>query len=372
MRSRFVLALAACAGGLGCAAAPTAELDAWSEAPALPAPLTNNAVAAWSTGRGAAVFSFLGLDTTKRWDGIVSAAWRWEIGDSAWTAAAAVPGPGRIAATAQAVGGRIYLFGGYTVVEDGSEASLPNVDIYDPLRDEWSEGAPIPVPVDDAVSGVWRDSLIYLVSGWHDRDNVADVQIYDPAADAWSKGTPIPGPPVFGHAGSLAGDDFIYLGGARTVRGATPRFRIEGSAWRGTIDPEHPTRIRWTRLPDPPGPPLYRAAAGTDGRRVIFAGGTDNPYNYDGLGYDGVESRPRSEVFAFDTEAGAWRELPPLPVASMDHRGIAVAGGRLFVVGGMEAGRKVTARVARAALDRLLAGAAAARESPTSGGDEVP
>ena len=132
-----------------------------------------------------AVFSFLGLDSTRRWNGVVDWAFRWDLGSDRWRTVAPVPGRGRLAATAQAVRGRIYLFGGYTVAEDGSEKSLPNVDVYDPATDRWSAGAPIPVPVDDAVSGVWRDSLVFLVSGWHDRDNVADVQIYDPAADRW-------------------------------------------------------------------------------------------------------------------------------------------------------------------------------------------
>jgi hypothetical protein len=336
---------------------------AWGEAPRLPTPLANNAVAAVRTPDGPAVFSFLGIDSTKAWDGRPPIALRWDLGSAEWRAVREVPGAGRLAATAEAVRGKIYLFGGYTVADDGSERSLPNVDIYDPETDRWSSGAPIPVPVDDAISGVWRDSLIYLVSGWHDRDNVADVQIYDPSEDRWMAATPIPGTSVFGHAGGLAGNTIVYIDGTRTLSEGQPRFRIEGSAWAGDIDPDRPEDIRWRRLPPHPGPPLYRAAAtGVPDRWVIFLGGSDNPYNYDGQGYDGVPSEPRAAVFAWDIRAGRWLTLPPLSVATMDHRAIAIVGPELFVVGGMEAGQRVTRRVVRAHLGDLLSAGARQRE----------
>jgi len=314
--------------------------------PPLPVPISDNAVAAVETRDGWAVFSFLGIDSTRQRGGITNTALRWDVGSDAWRAVAPVPGQGRLAATAQAVGGRVYLFGGYTVAEDGSERSLARVDAYDPGLDRWSRAAPMPTPVDDAVSGVWRDSLVYLVSGWHDTDNVAEVQVYDPAADAWRAATPIPGPPVFGHAGGLTGDVIVYIDGARMDPGRAPRFVHEASSWLGRIDHADPTRITWHRLPDHPGPPLYRAASGAMGRLVVFAGGTDNPYNYDGIGYDGVAAEPRSAVFAWDVGTGMWRELAPLAVPTMDHRGLAVAGERVYVVGGMSGGPSVTAGTA--------------------------
>ena len=240
---------------------------------------------------------------------------------------------------AQAVGEKVYVFGGYTVAADGAERSVPDVVVYDVATDAWSRAASMPVPVDDAASGVWRDSLIFVVSGWHDSDNVADVQIYDPAADSWQAGTPIPGPPVFGHAGGIAGDTFVYVDGTR-VDTDPRRFSLEVSSWAGAIDPRDPTRIEWTRLPDHPGPGLYRSAAIGHGGRVVFAGGSDNPYNYDGIGYDGVPASPASIAFAWD--GGRWATLSAPAVATMDHRGLVSVGGRLFAVGGMTGGQRVT------------------------------
>ncbi len=317
----------------------------WTEGPALPVPVANNAVVATHTRDGPAVFTFLGLDASKAWNGTHTRAFRWLLRESAWTELPPIPGPGRLAGTAQAVAGQILVLGGYTVQEDGSETSVPNVDIYDPVTNTWSDGAPIPVPSDDAVSGIWRDSLVYLISGWHDRDNIPDVQIFDAMRDQWMAATRIPGPPVFGHAGAIAGNAIIYIDGVRT-NSTNPRFSIEASSWRGDIDPNDPTSITWQQLPDHPGPPLYRAAAGVVGQMVVFGGGTDNPYNYNGVGYDGVPSEPRTGLFGFDLSANEWMTLAPLPVATMDHRAIAVIDGRLVIVGGMEAGQRVTARVA--------------------------
>ncbi len=316
----------------------------WERAPDLPVPVANNAVAGGVIDGGPMVFSVLGIDSTKQFDGIVNSAFRWRPGAAAWERLPDIPGPPRLAATAQVVGGRLYVFGGYTVGGDGSEQSRPGVYRFDPGPGEWSEMAPMPVPVDDAVSGVWRDSLIYIISGWHDRDNVRAVQIFDPASNLWQEGTPIPGQPVFGHAGAIAGDMIVYLDGVRT-RVTRPRFVIESSAWLGRIDPGEPAGIVWKRVVQHPGPPLYRAAAGSSGDLVIFAGGTDNPYNYDGNGYDGVPSVPRAGVFAINVRTEKWMELEALPAATMDHRGLVVLDSIMIVAGGMAGDRQVTSVV---------------------------
>ena len=325
----------------------------WVRGPDLPRPVANNAVAGHSLDGRTEVYSFLGIDTSKVWSGVQSWAFRWRLNEDEWSLLPPVPGPGRLAATAQAVGGRVFVFGGYTVDADGGEVSIESVDIFDPALERWSSGAPIPIPVDDAVSGVWRDSLIYLVSGWHNDGNEPDVQIYDPWTDTWSQASPIPGPPVFGHTGGLAGDHLVYVDGAEVVVGR-PRYRLAQSSWRGTIDPAQPEHVEWSPLVPHPGPALYRAAALGVEEGVLFYGGTDNPYNYNGLGYDGAPAGARTHGFFYRVESASWEALPPLPVASMDHRGLALARDRVVLVGGMNSAREVSARVWSAPIASLL------------------
>jgi N-acetylneuraminic acid mutarotase len=245
------------------------------------------------------------------------------------------------------------VIGGYTVAEDGTEASVPDVNIFDPVTESWSRGANIPLPTDDAVSGVWRESLIVLVSGWHDTDNVAAVQMYDPAQDQWTDATPIPGVPVFGHTGTVVADAIAYADGVRTD-GTDPRFVMDEASWHGEISQESPSTIEWRSIPQHPGVPLYRAAAGAMGGVAVFVGGTSNPYNYNGIGYDGEPSEPIRQVLAYIESSHKWRRLAAPPIATMDHRTLGVAGGLVFLVGGMKGGQEVSDDVWVAEVEILL------------------
>jgi hypothetical protein len=353
---RFIAVCALLASSAACADTTGSEREnrqgvVWRAGPALPQPITNNAVAAIESDLGVAVFSFLGLDSTKVWDGITNAAYRWDVGSDAWITVAEVPGPGRLASTAQVIDGLIYLIGGYTVAADGQERSVPDVNVYDPASDSWSRGANIPLPTDDAVAGVWGDTAVVLVSGWHDDGNVPDVQIYYPSTDRWTSSTPIPGTPVFGHTGAVAGNSIIYVDGAAVVDD-DPRFAIDRSSWRGDLSAG---AIEWRSLGDHPGPVLYRGAGGTVGTLAVFLGGSENPYNYNGIGYDGNPSDPVRQVLAYSPASGEWRHLAAPPLPSMDHRNLGVAGGNVFLVGGMHEGQEVTDNVWYAAAEALLA-----------------
>jgi len=74
---------------------------------------------------------------------------------------------------------------------------------------------------------------------------------------------------------------------------------------RRAINPNDITDINWTRLPQLPGKGLYRmAATGVPTRNlVLFAGGSDNAYNYNGIGYNKIPSAPSQHVWAYDIAA---------------------------------------------------------------------
>lgn len=320
--------------------------------PPLPMPVSNAAVATGIVDGERWVFSVLGIDAGKRWTGITRRAVAWRSSTGAWRAMPDVPGSvGRLAATAQVVRERLFVFGGYTVDSAGGERSSPAVDIFEPRSSTWLRGADIPVAVDDAVSVVYRDSLVYVISGWHDTGNVQLVQVYDAVRDAWFAGTPIPGPGVFGHTGGVAGNTIIYIDGA-VRQDSVVKYRLQPQTWLGTIDSRQPTRITWRPGPAHPGPALYRAGATRCGTRIVFAGGTDNPYNYDGVGYDGRPAQPSPRLLAFDTRDNAWQSLPPLASPSMDHRGLILLGETAWTIGGMQVGQQVTAATVPVLLQR--------------------
>ncbi len=252
---------------------------------------------------------------------------------------------GRLAGTAVGLRGRVYLFGGYTVAADGTEVSTPEVFAFDPTTRTYSPRAPMPVPVDDSVALPFNARYIYLVSGWHDHDNVSLVQVYDTLRDRWFRATNWPGRPVFGHAGGIVGNRVIIADGVTAVADSAGKhhFELVSQAWLGTIDRARADRIDWKRLPPHPGPPLYRMAAtgSLSAGRVVFAGGSATAYNYNGQGYDGTPAAPTDRIFAFDLSHRRWQQLGTKSPPTMDHRGLLEAGGRFFTIGGMGGERQV-------------------------------
>ncbi len=294
------------------------------------------------------LFSFMGIDRSKSYAGITDAAFMYDTRSRRWAEMKAVPGgAGRIGSTAQAVMGRIYIFGGFSVDRRLREKTSGRVDIYDPRSGSYSSGAPIPIPVDDAVSGVWREEIIYLISGWSGDRTVRNVQFYDLRLDRWGQATPVPGPPVFGHAGGIVGDTIIFCDGVETELREKPTFVLSDRCFRGDIDSRDPSRILWSRISAHPGRPLYRMAAGVFPAEglVVFTGGGDTPYNYNGIGYDGEPSRSTADTFLYDIPGGRWVRAADKSLKTMDHRNLAGDGRTLFLVGGMTGRQQVTDRV---------------------------
>ena len=73
-------ALVACGAGASDGGAEAG----WTEVAPLPAPTSNNAVAAVSSGGRDQLFSFLGLDTTRLYAGVHARAFRYDMKANRW------------------------------------------------------------------------------------------------------------------------------------------------------------------------------------------------------------------------------------------------------------------------------------------------
>jgi hypothetical protein len=338
--------------GLLAACEPPAPVIGATPLTPLPEPVANNAVALAGPADAPVIVSLMGLAAGRQWSDVHARAWLLAPGAPAWERLPDVPGPGgRLAGTAVGLADAVLLFGGYTVAGDGGEVSVERVQRLDLARRSWAELAPMPIPVDDSVALPYGDRYVYLVSGWHHSGNVNLVQAYDRLEDRWFQATPWPGPAVFGHAGGIVGDTMALCDGVGIEsRVDEPRrFVAIAACYVGVIDADDPARIDWRRLPYHGGRPLYRmAATGSAARgQIVFAGGSENPYNYDGIGYDGEPSAPSARVFAWDLAAAAWQELGALPAPSMDHRGLLETPAGFVIVGGMHADQAVSGAVTR-------------------------
>lgn len=296
----------------------------------------------------------MGIGPKKTWDAVTTGAYQMNLAKGKWEEKRPVPGVvGRLAATAVGLNQQVFIFGGYVVDGDGHETTLPDVNVFVPGENRYYSGQDIPVPVDDAVAGVYRDRYIYLIGGWSKNQAVRNVQVFDSDKNEWTQATPIPGTPVFGHAGAIAGDTIVYIDGAyKNPESSGPKYLPSSECWMGRIpNKDDVTKIEWTKLPNHPGNARYRIAAGVapdikKGGKIYFSGGTDNPYDYDGIGYNGKPAEPSPVTFAFDLKTGAWETIngdTPDPV--MDSRALLVTNRGLLAVGGMVKGQQVVAGV---------------------------
>ena len=326
------------------------HLSRTQSVPPLPEAVTNNAVVSVTTRNREFVISFAGLGAGKAHGDTHAKTFIFDSARREWREAAAVPGgAGRLAATAIAVGESAFVFGGYTVAEDGSEVSMPWVHAFDPLRGEFEELEPMPVPVDDAVAVSYENRYIYLISGWHDFGNVNLVQRYDIEQDAWSQATPLPGRAVFGHSGGIVGDTIVYCDGVAIEINANRRrdFAMSAGCYAGIIDDKEGRDIDWRTIAPHPGKPRYRmAAAGiADLGGVLFIGGSENPYNYNGIGYNGNPASPAAGALLFSPASNSWVHIDLEGPATMDHRGLVLFEDSWLTVGGMLDGEVVTNKV---------------------------
>lgn len=329
---------------------PAARVDGtWRALPSLPMAISNNAATSVVHGDGSTtLYSFMGIEDPLDQESITPASFRLDIGPDGspgdWRRIADAPrlgGFAKIGASAIAVGDRVFLIGGYTAPPPPTrETTEHRLFEYLPDEDRYVRRADVPTEVDDTVVGVYQDRFIFVVSGWHGpiNNNTRSVQFYDVQSDTWTQATQIPGPGLFGHAGDVVGDRIVF------ADGVVVPFAIASRAFVGTIDADNPASIDWREIDAHPGRATYRAAAsqGGDAGEVIIVGGTDNPYNISGTGYNGEASHPLDQVMALDPISGAWRTLRIAGnrPATMDHRALVRVGhGDWAIIGGMrEAG----------------------------------
>jgi len=316
----------------------------------MPFRTSNNAVTMALSGSEECVYSFMGIDSTKHRDGIHLRSFKYTPSTDSWIELEEAPDSlGKIAAGASTVNGIIYLMGGYHVFSGPPyELSSNKVHRFDPSIDSFlSDGTDIPVAIDDHVQAVWRDSLIFLVTGWSDVDYVPSVQIYDPAADSWQEGTSVPNGiayEAFGASGVIIGDTIYYHGGS--VGGS---FSASGRLRKGVIDPSDPSQITWSEIGNFNTLKGYRSAAVEAEGKALWIGGSGVTYNYNGIAYNGSGGVPALDrVMIHEPSSTELINTVQQPYAVMDLRGAAeLSDGSFIICGGMGPGQYVSDKTYR-------------------------
>ncbi|NKF51185.1 galactose oxidase [Shewanella sp. WXL01] len=362
----------------------------------LPEAVANNGVAKVTTKDGSYLLSFTGLGSKRDYTAVHNRAWKLKLDDAAqrWQPITSVPfvAPlaGRLASTAIGIKDKAYFFGGYTVAKNHEEISTVDNYRYDVSSDTYQRIADMPVAVDDSTPAVYQQRYVYLFGGWHNDGNVNLVQVYDTQTDTWQQASPMPAPAVFGQAAGIVGEHLVVCDGVKVKANLLKRRNYQASpvCLYGKINPQNHLRISWQLLPhfseqldktkqvdrteqldktaqldksehaskaNHKATAYYRmAATGIKNQRqgiITFIGGSDNPYNYEGIGYNGEPSEPSPWQHKFDIQTKQWLKPTKVEQASMDHRGLICHQNQLLRIGGMLANQTVSNLVLTTKLD---------------------
>jgi len=324
-----------------------ARQKTWEISPVknLPIKTSNQAVSEGFIDKKPYLYSFGGIDSTKVYSGIHQKSFRYNITNEIWSEIAPLPDTlGKIANAASRINDTIYIIGGYHVFSNGSEKSSNKVHRFDIVNNLFLEDAtPLPLAIDDQVQVVWKNKLIYIITGWSDNKNVPNVQIYHPKKNIWYKGTPVPNNHIyksFGASGTIIGDTIYYFGGAAMGK----NYPIQNYLRKGIINPENPTQITWSYQVIDSLTYGYRMAATKYKNQAIWIGGSSKTYNYNGIAYDNSGGViPNRRILSLNNNKFKAYFNKNIP---MDLRGIVYIHDSLkYLIGGMEKNQKVSNKV---------------------------
>ncbi|ANE51437.1 kelch repeat-containing protein [Flavisolibacter tropicus] len=228
-----------------------------------------------------------------------------------WTAGAPMPGAARGVAATLGTDGSIYVFGGF--IETVSTA----VYRYTPSANSWTTLTNMPIGIWEAATATAANGKIYLFGGQQTSNGNAFnslTRIYDVATDTWSQGANMP-VAVKQHSAVTAADGKIYLFGGRT--GANEPQDV--------VQIYNPATDTWTT-----GAPMiipkvqFGTVSATDGR-IYIVGGKARINSNTGPFFHTVE--------IYDPETNTWTEGPVIPAQTGELKAVNV-DGNLYAIGG--------------------------------------
>ena len=220
------------------------------------------------------------------------------------------------------IDGLIYVVAGYGGGCCTSEFGLDHVYIYDPVADQWYQGAEIPVARRrGSVGAVVYNNQIYIAGGLDGGHGITATSFdffdrYDPTTNTWE--VLADAPRARDHFSAVVIDDNLYLAGGRQTD-ILDFFANTISE----VDVYNFTTNTWSTLPSGSNIPTERAgtlAAAID-NEVIVVGGESG------------QSQAHAETEALNVTNGTWRTLDVLN-EDRHSGGMAICNDTLYAVAG--------------------------------------
>lgn len=314
--------VAACGGGGGdgaSAATPPPPLPAgWVRLSDLPLGLAKFGAAAL----GGKIYLAGGYDTRRGLLVYDIATDRWSTGPDM------LQGSDNLALLA--AGGKLYAIGG--------EARTA-VQVFDPVANSWTAGTASPA-IRFASAAAELGGRLHLVGGWNYSNtasaSVATHGVLDSATSAWAGAAPLA--TARNAAGAAAINGRIYV-----VGGRAPGIRATDQTPLASVEIYNPVTDSWAAGAALPAARGSLAVAALAGKLYAIGGEADG-----GTVSDAVER--------LDPATGTWAALPAMPYRSHG-LGVVVVGDSLYVMGGFTGASDAVGTESRA-LYRYTPGAA--------------
>ncbi len=224
-----------------------------------------------------------------------------------WATRAPLP-KGLHHAAAATVGNRLYVVGGFTASLFSIWQPIASVYVYQPETDTWVARAPMPTPR-GALAVAEYEGKLFAIGGYDGGGNSAAVEVYDPGSNSWSARRALPTPRD--HLAAATVGQKIYAIGGRLNRDYSRNLAVTESY--------DPAADRWAPVADLPTP-RSGITAGVIRRKIYVLGG------------EAPEGTFRTnEVYSPDSDR--WEAMAPMPTGRHG-LGSAVVNDRLYVIGG--------------------------------------
>ena len=237
--------------------------------------------------------------------------------NNSWERLTDMPTP-RLQAGAAVVDGKIYVVGGYRVINRRMKI-LKVVEVYDPQTDTWVRKQDMSIPRRQFGIGVVAGK-IYVIGGENFFDfekpqRLDQMEVYDPVSDTWAKRADLPSRRDEVKV-AVVRDTIYVIGGF-----GWPPFGL--GAVLATIEAYQPKTNRWREKSDMPNSKTDFSTVVVDDKIYLIGGYSIALERFDGY---------LKTVEVYDPETERWDESPPMPAKNSPF-GAAAVNGKIYILG---------------------------------------
>ena len=210
-------------------------------------------------------------------------------------------------------GGELIIAGG-TAWDGETKVWLKEVQIYNPSRNDWRAGPPLPVALAYGPF-VHSGSDLEIFGGTDGKQVHRESWKLDAAKAKWESTGRVPADVLLGAAARSGGDVFL-MGGCPDAVDLT---RCSDAVWRRGSG-------GWHRVSTLPGGPMALSAIASVGGQIYIFGGCSMPSAGKVLNH--------AEAYRYDPRKNTWTTLHSLPSASRGLSAVAADDRHIYLLGG--------------------------------------